>query len=71
MVAVKKHICPTCGYKLPRTVRTTDSTEADVEDNQAESRTIMPRFWSKLLKWEFGSTDTDAMDTTQEKPVLN
>jgi len=70
MVAVKKHICPTCGYKLPRTVRTTDSTEADSEHNQEDVRTVVPRFWSKLLKWNFGSNNTDAMEPTQEKPVL-
>jgi hypothetical protein len=70
VIAAKKHICSTCGYKLPRTGCTADNTDSDSSDSHLERQIAMPRLWSKLFRWEFDSVDAESIESTQEKPAL-
>lgn len=71
MIAVKKHLCLTCGYKLPRNDHTID--DAAGSSLRSSPLPSMPRLWSRLFKWEFEARkDTDEyIDPTQEKPALS
>jgi len=64
MIAVKKHICPTCGFKLPRIDHAGDSSNSDTSERQTERPAVTPRFWSKLFKLEFDAGDSDAIEST-------
>ena len=63
MVA-KKHLCPTCGFKIKRP--TTDENQTKSTQTSEPSQT----FWSKLIRWDFDSPATQKTDSTQEKPAV-
>ena len=67
MIAAKKHICLTCGYKVPNNDQSTAHAAFD-SASEAEHSFGTPRIWSKIFKWEFDSADAES---TQEKPALS
>lgn len=70
MIGAKRHICPTCGYKLPRVEQAVDTATTDTGERRARRTAITAGFWSKLFKWEIAA-DNDSMESTQEKPALS
>jgi len=51
-MAASKPLCPTCGYKIPRSAKQTKISE----EIQVEVST--PSFWSKVARWDFASPST-------------
>lgn len=58
-----KHLCPTCGYKIPRQTKKTKI------NNEALAKPINS-FWSKLIKWDFAASTVEQAEPTQEKPAI-
>ncbi len=68
MIATK-HLCPTCGYKIPHSQNIDTDTDTEVDEGRRPARSY--GFWSKLFKWELTARATEKVDSTQEKPVLS
>lgn len=70
MTAVKKHLCLTCGYKLPREDHTAAGS-ASLAPASSSPLPNTPHLWSKLFKWEFEARASEKVEPTQEKPALS
>jgi hypothetical protein len=58
-----KHLCPTCGYKIPRQPKKART------NNEAPAKPANS-FWSKLIKWDFAASTVKQPEPTQEKPAI-